>query len=217
MRVCNLVLLRFSLRTALLLRRRAATRSNRDNSYLFHRRKTHRNPNRGSDSLDAAINTAKHASGDLSMPVAKQHLTDRLLSVFASVREGEGIGALLLATHVFLLLSTYYVLKTVRESLILTEGGAEIKAYSSAAQAMLLLVLSDRLRLVRCTATESPKRQWLSFRGKNCQLHCAYSSLPDLRLAGPGVTVGDSWPGIRNSAAVCNSFPMAALKERTRV
>src|SRR5437762_809723 len=71
----------------------------------------------------------------------KPRLTDRLLSAFASVRDGEGIGALLLAAHVFLLLSSYYILKTVRESLILSEGGAEIKAYSSAAQATVLLFI----------------------------------------------------------------------------
>jgi len=67
--------------------------------------------------------------------------TDKLISAFAPVRNGEGIGALLLAAHVFLLLGSYYILKTVRESLILSEGGAEIKAYSSAAQATLLLFI----------------------------------------------------------------------------
>jgi ATP:ADP antiporter, AAA family len=71
----------------------------------------------------------------------KRGLTDRLLSAFAPVRNGEGIGALLLAGHVFLLLSAYYILKTVREGLILSEGGAEVKAYSSAAQATLLLLI----------------------------------------------------------------------------
>jgi AAA family ATP:ADP antiporter len=68
-------------------------------------------------------------------------LMDKFLSIFARVRDGEGIGAMLLATQVFLLLSSYYILKTVRESLILTEGGAEIKTYSSAAQATLLLLV----------------------------------------------------------------------------
>jgi hypothetical protein len=33
---------------------------------------------------------------------------------------------LLLSLNVFLLLITYYVLKTVREALILTQGGAEV-------------------------------------------------------------------------------------------
>ena len=71
----------------------------------------------------------------------KRELTDRFLSGFATVRHGEGIGALLLGGHVFLLLSAYYILKTVREGLILSEGGAEIKAYSSAVQATLLLLI----------------------------------------------------------------------------
>jgi len=62
-----------------------------------------------------------------------------MLSVFANVRAGEGLGALLLTADLAVLLGGYYLLKTVRESLILVEGGAEVKAYSSAAQAILLL------------------------------------------------------------------------------
>jgi AAA family ATP:ADP antiporter len=41
----------------------------------------------------------------------------------------------------FLLLAAYYLLKTAREVFILTEGGAEVKSYSSAGQALLLLGL----------------------------------------------------------------------------
>jgi len=66
---------------------------------------------------------------------------ERLLSVFADVRAGEGPGVVLLACTVFLLLAGYYLLKTAREALILTEGGAEVKVYSSAAQAVLLLAV----------------------------------------------------------------------------
>src|SRR5690606_21197397 len=66
---------------------------------------------------------------------------ERLLSLFADVRSGEGFGAVLLAANIFLLLATYYLLKTVREQLVLTEGGAEVKAYASAAQAVLLLAV----------------------------------------------------------------------------
>jgi AAA family ATP:ADP antiporter len=66
---------------------------------------------------------------------------EKLLSYFADVRAGEGLGAVLLTLNVFLLLFAYYLLKTVREALILTEGGAYIKAYSSAGQAALLMVL----------------------------------------------------------------------------
>jgi len=64
---------------------------------------------------------------------------DRTLSIVTDVRAGEGGTALLLAFNVFCLLAFYYVLKTVRESLILSEGGAEVKSYSAAGQALLLV------------------------------------------------------------------------------
>ena len=41
----------------------------------------------------------------------------------------------------FLSSRAYYLLKTAREVFILSEGGAEVKSYSSAGQAMLLLFL----------------------------------------------------------------------------
>lgn len=66
---------------------------------------------------------------------------EKLLSLFAPVKTGEAVSALLLALNVFLLLASYYVLKTVREPLILTQGGAEIKSYAAAGQALLLLLV----------------------------------------------------------------------------
>jgi AAA family ATP:ADP antiporter len=65
---------------------------------------------------------------------------ERLLSIFADVRAGEGIGALLLALNVFLLLAGYSLMKPARDGLILTEGGAELASYSAAAQAVLLMI-----------------------------------------------------------------------------
>ena len=83
---------------------------------------------------------------------------DRSLSLITEVRAGEGTSALLLAANVFCLLAFYSVLKVVRESLILSEGGAEVKSYSAAGQALLLLAIVpaygavasrvNRLRLV---------------------------------------------------------------------
>jgi AAA family ATP:ADP antiporter len=66
---------------------------------------------------------------------------DRRLRLFTVVRAGESGTALLLALNVFLLLAAYYFLKPVREGLILTGGGAEVKSYAAAGQAILLLVL----------------------------------------------------------------------------
>ena len=64
----------------------------------------------------------------------------KFLNLFTEVRTGEATSALLLALNIFLILSAYYVLKPVREALILSGGGAEIKSYAAAGQAMLLLV-----------------------------------------------------------------------------
>jgi AAA family ATP:ADP antiporter len=84
---------------------------------------------------------------------------ERLLSPVADVRREEAASVLLMTLLMFLLLGAYYMLKTAREVFILTEGGAEIKSYSSAGQAILLLFLVpaygafasrvNRVRLVR--------------------------------------------------------------------
>ena len=66
---------------------------------------------------------------------------DKLLRFFGDVRPGEGGRLFVLATNLFLLLLAYYLLKTVREPLILAGngGGAEVKSYASALQAVLLI------------------------------------------------------------------------------
>jgi AAA family ATP:ADP antiporter len=86
-------------------------------------------------------------------------LVERLLSPIADVRHEEATSVLLMTLLMFLVLAAYYLLKTAREVFILTEGGAEIKSYSSAGQAILLLFLVpaygafasrvNRVRLVR--------------------------------------------------------------------
>ena len=85
---------------------------------------------------------------------------ERLLSPVAEVRRHEAVSALLMTLLIFLLLAAYYLLKTVREVLILTEGGAEVKSYSSAGQAVLLLfavpaygAFASRVRPVRLVTT----------------------------------------------------------------
>ena len=47
---------------------------------------------------------------------------DKMLRFAADVRPGEGLTAVLLSLNVFLILMAYYVLKPVREALILSEG-----------------------------------------------------------------------------------------------
>lgn len=67
---------------------------------------------------------------------------DRILGLAADVHAGEAVTALLLATNVFLLLTAYYVIRPVREALILAvPGGAEIRSYLGAILAASFLVI----------------------------------------------------------------------------
>jgi AAA family ATP:ADP antiporter len=53
-----------------------------------------------------------------SQPVESSWL-DRSLRIFGDVRAGEGVNILLMFLNVYFLLMAYYILKTVREPLIL--------------------------------------------------------------------------------------------------
>jgi ATP:ADP antiporter, AAA family len=70
----------------------------------------------------------------------ERSLLDRLLAPMAPVRAGESTTAMILAANVFLLLGAYYLLKTVREPLILDQpDGALIKSRATGFQALLFL------------------------------------------------------------------------------
>jgi AAA family ATP:ADP antiporter len=77
---------------------------------------------------------------------------DRLLGLFSEVHAGEGARALLMLVNVFLILVSYYVIKTVREPLILNtevpgflqaigiQDTAEVKTFAAAGQALVLIL-----------------------------------------------------------------------------
>jgi ATP:ADP antiporter, AAA family len=64
---------------------------------------------------------------------------DRALSPFTEVRAGEGATAVLMLVNIFLLLICYSIIKIVREPLILLGGGAEVRSYTAAGQAIVLM------------------------------------------------------------------------------
>lgn len=73
-------------------------------------------------------------------------VVDRSLRVLSKVHAGEGVSSVLLLLCVFLLLTSYYVMKTAREGMILAGGafglaGDELKAYASGGMALLLAFL----------------------------------------------------------------------------
>ena len=70
-----------------------------------------------------------------SPDAGKRGRLDRLLSIFADAHAGEGGPALLMMLDVFLLLTCYYIIKPVREALILGGSGAVVKSYAAATAA----------------------------------------------------------------------------------
>src|SRR5678816_4662371 len=60
------------------------------------------------------------------------------LRPFSKVHPEEAPTVALMTLAAFLLLSAYYLLKTVREPLILLSGGAEVKLYARAGQAVIM-------------------------------------------------------------------------------
>ena len=67
--------------------------------------------------------------------------TERFLSLFTTLRQNEGRGAIYLSIQSFTILFAYYLLKVVRDALILSEGSAELKSYTNAVQALILMVV----------------------------------------------------------------------------
>ncbi len=63
------------------------------------------------------------------------------MSLFTTLRAGEGLAAYLLCLQSFMIMFAYYLLKVIREPLILADGSAELKAYTTAMQAVLLMFI----------------------------------------------------------------------------
>jgi ATP:ADP antiporter, AAA family len=71
--------------------------------------------------------------------IEKRGVFDMALRLFGDVRPGEGLTTFLMLANIFLILICYSVIKTVREPLILLGGGAEVRSYAAAGQAVLLM------------------------------------------------------------------------------
>jgi len=66
---------------------------------------------------------------------------ERFMRIFTHVQPGEGKSTLMLSGYACLLLLLYYILKPIREALILSEHTAEMRSYTIAIQALVLLIL----------------------------------------------------------------------------
>jgi AAA family ATP:ADP antiporter len=74
-----------------------------------------------------------------SNALPRKNVWERFLSLFSKVNAGEGGTVLLLFLNAFIMMLLYYILKPVRDGLIISGFGAVIKSYSSAAQAVLFV------------------------------------------------------------------------------
>lgn len=66
---------------------------------------------------------------------------DRRVGLFTKLRPGEGRSVVLFFLFALLVMLSYYILKTIREPLLLTRASAEMKSYAYAATAFLLLII----------------------------------------------------------------------------
>jgi len=73
---------------------------------------------------------------------------ERFLQLFTSLRPGEGRTVFLMLAQVFLLLHGYYLIRLVRETLILVEGSAEVRSYANGAIAVTLIFLVPLYKLL---------------------------------------------------------------------
>jgi len=83
------------------------------------------------------VNATTFPGGASAESAAMSPLT-RFLRLFGDVRQGEGITVLLLLSNLLVMLAGYYLCKSAREPLILASG-AEMKSYTAAGQAVLLM------------------------------------------------------------------------------
>ncbi len=94
-------------------------------------------------------------------PVERRSLLERFLSLFVEVRAGEAATALLMTITVLLIFIAYYIIKPLREALILSgTRGAELKSYAAAGQALLLLFVA--VPLYARLASRVPRRRLLN-------------------------------------------------------
>jgi len=70
---------------------------------------------------------------------ASRGLCERFLGLFTVVLPGEAPKALLLALDIYLLLLAYYLIKPVRNALLLAGNAAEVQSYLGATQAILFI------------------------------------------------------------------------------
>ena len=84
----------------------------------------------------------------------------RFLRLFTDIRPGEALTAFLLMFNVYMLLMAYYIIKPVRDALMLEEWPPEIKNYLSAAIAVLLVFA---VKIFSSIASKFPRQKLITW------------------------------------------------------
>lgn len=75
------------------------------------------------------------------MPATETNRLERFLNRFYTLQAGEGRSVALFFAYALLMMVSYYILKTIREPLLLAGSSAEYKSYAHAVIALLLLFI----------------------------------------------------------------------------
>jgi ATP:ADP antiporter, AAA family len=127
------------------------------------------------------------------------------LRPFAKVDPLESVTLVVLTVTAFLLLTAYYLLKTAREPLILLGGGAEVKSYAAAGQALLLLAV---VRGYGALAKRAGRLRLIAY----VYLFFASNLLVFSALAWRGVPIGVPfylWVGVFNYTSIAQFWAFA--------
>src|SRR5579863_6918439 len=149
--------------------------------------------------------TAATERPQATSPTQVELWLSRLLRPFARVEPSEAVIAVALTATGFLLLTAYYLVKTAREPLILLHGGAEVKQYAAAGQALLLVGV---VRAYSWLAGRVGRRRLLV----TVFLFFASNLLLFAVLVRSGVSVGVPfflWVGVFNMTAVSQFWTLA--------
>jgi len=84
----------------------------------------------------------------------------KILRAFTVIHPGEGLTVFLLTLNVFLLLAAYYIIKPVRDALMLDSWPAEIKSYLGAAIAVLLIFV---VKIFSSIASRFPRQKLITW------------------------------------------------------
>ncbi len=139
---------------------------------------------------------------------------DRFLSIFADVKAGEGLLAIIMTLNVFLLLNSYYVLKPIRDALIGNSvlfgiEGDQLKSYLGAVMAFLLIFVVKGYSILTSRVTRIRLLNVTSASIVVCVLGF-FVLLKVLKLTGAGIAVAYFvWLGITNIFLVAQFWSFA--------